>query len=322
MGYVTKEQIEAAKEMDLFTYLENYDRGELVHFGGSTYTTRTHDGLKISNGKWMWWSRGIGGRSALDYLIKVKGYRFTDAVEHILQKTGKSPPVIRKERIREEERKAFALPPKNGSNHIARAYLLKRGIDEELTDALFESEAIYESRGNHNVIFTGKDENGEARYAFFRATDGRRIMGEAAGSDKRFSFRLADRGSDTLHVFESAIDLLSFATMAKLGGKDYRKSNYISLSGVYIVARDGRYKMPVALEHFLETNRNIRNICLRLDNDRTGILAAEQIKRELQEQYEVYILPPKQGKDYNEFLQIMKGLKREINTEREDKNGR
>ncbi len=34
--------------------------------------------LKISNGKWIWWSRGIGGRSALDYLIKVKGYSFLE----------------------------------------------------------------------------------------------------------------------------------------------------------------------------------------------------------------------------------------------------
>ena len=29
----------------------------------------------------MWWSGGIGGRSALDYLIKVKEYSFLEAVE-------------------------------------------------------------------------------------------------------------------------------------------------------------------------------------------------------------------------------------------------
>ena len=69
--------------MDLLTYLKNYEPYELVHFSGNTYTTRTHDSLKISNGKWMWWSRGIGGRSALDYLIKVKDYSFLEAVENI-----------------------------------------------------------------------------------------------------------------------------------------------------------------------------------------------------------------------------------------------
>ena len=54
------------------TYLQNYEPRELVHFSGNVYCTRTHDSLKISNGKWYWHSRGIGGRSALDYLIKVK----------------------------------------------------------------------------------------------------------------------------------------------------------------------------------------------------------------------------------------------------------
>ena len=30
------------------------------------YCTAEHDSLKISNGKWYWWSRGFGGYSALD----------------------------------------------------------------------------------------------------------------------------------------------------------------------------------------------------------------------------------------------------------------
>lgn len=72
MGYVTREMIDRAKKMDLLTYLQTYEPQELVHFGGNTYCTREHDSLKISNGKWCWFSRGIGGKTALDYLIKVK----------------------------------------------------------------------------------------------------------------------------------------------------------------------------------------------------------------------------------------------------------
>ena len=37
-------------------------------------------------------------------------------------------------------------------------------------------------------------------------------MGDAAGSDKKYSFRV-NRAGSTLHVFESAIDLLSYATI-------------------------------------------------------------------------------------------------------------
>ena len=72
MPYISPEVVAKAREMDLLTYLRNYEPNELVHFGGNTYCTREHDSLKISNGKWYWFSRGIGGYTALDYLIKVK----------------------------------------------------------------------------------------------------------------------------------------------------------------------------------------------------------------------------------------------------------
>ena len=68
MPYIPPEVVEKAREMDLLTYLKSYEPQDLVHFGGNTYCTREHDSLKISNGKWCWFSRGIGGYSALDYL--------------------------------------------------------------------------------------------------------------------------------------------------------------------------------------------------------------------------------------------------------------
>ena len=74
MSYIAAEDVAKAKEMDLLTFLRNYEPQELVHVSVDTYCTREHDSLRISNGKWCWFSQGIGGRSALDYLIKVKGY--------------------------------------------------------------------------------------------------------------------------------------------------------------------------------------------------------------------------------------------------------
>ena len=46
MPYIPPEVVAKAKEMDLLTYLKNYEPGELVHFGGNTYCTRIHDSLK------------------------------------------------------------------------------------------------------------------------------------------------------------------------------------------------------------------------------------------------------------------------------------
>lgn len=58
MPYIPPEVVEKAREMDLLTYLKNYEPQELVHFGGNTYCTREHDSLKISNGKWCWFPVG------------------------------------------------------------------------------------------------------------------------------------------------------------------------------------------------------------------------------------------------------------------------
>ena len=76
MPYIPPEVVEQARQIDLLTYLQSCEPQELVRISGNNYTTRTHDSLKISNGKWMWWSQRIGGYNAFDYLVKVKGCSF------------------------------------------------------------------------------------------------------------------------------------------------------------------------------------------------------------------------------------------------------
>ena len=125
MPFIAPELIIQAKQMDLLTYLKNYEPYELVKFSGNTYCTRTHDSLKISNGKWIWWSRGIGCRSALDYLIKVKGYSFLEAVETIIGHTAIQAPVYEKPQPKEEN-KPLLLPEKCASNRVITEYLFGR----------------------------------------------------------------------------------------------------------------------------------------------------------------------------------------------------
>ena len=112
-GYTAKE-IERAREIDHLTYLRQNDPGNLVHISGGEYCTREHDSLKISNGKWMWWSRGFGGASALDYLIKVKDIPFTEAMKMILKTEAEQP--------------HFSIAPKNGK---AKRLHSKENMDEE-----------------------------------------------------------------------------------------------------------------------------------------------------------------------------------------------
>ena len=200
MPYIPPEVVVQAREMDLLTYLRTYEPQELVHFGGGTYCTREHDSLKISNGKWCWFSRGIGSD----------------------------------------------------------------------------------------------------------------FIGDANGSDKHYSFGIpAATASDTLHLFESAVDLLSYGTLQKLDGKGWRSENLLSLAGVYKPrAKIEESSLPAALVRYLSEHPRIRRVVLRLDNDTAGRIAAETIKTLLPRKYAVTvdIQPPPQGKDYNDCLCMRLGL--------------
>ena len=94
MPYVTREQIDRAKQIDLLTYLQIVEPDELVKESPRQYCTRTHNSLKLTNGLWHQWSTGIGGRSALDYLIKIRGMNFTDAVTQINERMGLARPLF------------------------------------------------------------------------------------------------------------------------------------------------------------------------------------------------------------------------------------
>lgn len=80
MPGVTAEQIARAKQIDLLSYLQACEPQELRRDSPHQYRTVSHDSLVISNGLWHWHSRGIGGATALDYLIHVREMPFVDAV--------------------------------------------------------------------------------------------------------------------------------------------------------------------------------------------------------------------------------------------------
>ncbi len=310
MPYIPPEVVAKAREMDLLTYLRNYESQELVHYGGSTYCTREHDSLKISNGKWCWFSRGIGGSSALDYLIKVKDIPFMEAVERIMGQAAVQPPVF-VSAPKQEKSKELLLPRASRCATHAVNYLAGRGIDYELIDFCIQTGRLYESEPYHNVVFIGQDRNGKARYANLRGI-GSDFIGDANGSDKHYSFGIsATAPSKTLHLFESAIDLLSYGTLLKLEGTDWRRHNLLSLAGVYKPRnRVEDSTLPVALKQYLSDYPHIRRVVLRLDNDAAGRLAARTIQTLLAKQYGLTsaIQPPPQGKDYNDFLCIRRSL--------------
>lgn len=308
MPYIAPEVVQKVKQMDLLTYLKNYEPYELVHFSGNTYTTKSHNSLKISNGKWMWWSRGIGGRSALDYLIKVRDYTFMEAVQLIAGQAAIAPPEpLPAEKPKE---RILLLPKVNRYQTNMVAYLRGRGIDTDLIEFCLKTGRVYESQYHHNVVFVGMDRTGKPRYAALRGI-GTDFIGEASGSDKNYSFSIAaEETSDTVHLFESAIDLLSYATMQKMDGENWRAEHLLSLAGVYQPAKEmEKSKVPAALTRFLGEHPEIENIALHLDNDRAGRLATQAIRTVLPGKYKTRDEPPTKGNDCNDSLCIRLGIR-------------
>ena len=318
MPYYTEKQIDQARSIDLLTYLQSFEPTVLVHVRGNTYCSSEHDSLKISYVNWMWWSRGFGCNSSLDYLIKVKGMQFMDAMK-ILTKEGTDlhdtdAKISRKPDC--DVKRKLLLPDKSETNFEVIRYLTSRGIDSDVIKACIDEGLLYESLPYHNCIFVGFDETGNAAYAFYRATTGERLMGEAAGSDKRYSFRI-DRAGSTLHVFESAIDLLSYATIMKMRTGEWRAEPMLSLGGVYAPSTNNKQtKLPIALENMTQNQTQINTIALHLDNDYAGRSATRSISEQLGNKYIVRDEPPAYGKDCNDYLQQLQRQKRKRQMER------
>ena len=69
---------------------------------------------------WMWWSRGIGGRSAVDYLMRVRDMTFIEAVSQIANDESALRKQYEKPKPRTE--RSLILPTKAENNDIAIEY--------------------------------------------------------------------------------------------------------------------------------------------------------------------------------------------------------
>jgi len=289
MPGVSHEQIDRAKHVNILDYLLKHEPDNLKRIGSAHYL-KDHDSLEISNGLWNWHSQGVGGRNVVDYLIKVRGFSFVDAVRHLTGDDVSYSFVAPKARP-PTERKPFALPPRNGGNDRLVAYLQKRGIAKPLILDCIERGSVYESAKWHNAVFVGRDNNGKARYATLRGTMGD-FKRDADGSDKRFGFVLPPKNgvSDTVVVTESPVDALSHQTLCpEFDG--WR----LSLGCTALAA----------LTNFLERHGEVKSVVVCTDNDQAGNKAAAKIA-ELPDIAVIRSFPPVGKKDWNDALMALK----------------
>jgi len=307
MPRLTDEQIIKARSIDLLDYLQTHEPGSVRKSGAGEYCLVEHDSFKMSNGKWFWWSRDFGGYNALDFLVKVRGVDFVDAVQSLTDglvlSSYKEPPTP-KAKSPPNPPKPFKLPPPNKNNDLAISYLRGRGIGKDIINRCIKLGIFYES-AKHRCVFVGKDGD-TPKFACERGiTDDWKK--DISGSSKRFSFALPPNepighGINILAVFESPTDALAHHTIHDIGQTGW-DGHRLSLGGISSAALNG----------FLERHPAITDIQLCLDADTVGKEATNRIIKELlnNKRYahlKITIAPPPIGKDYADTLQAVQQL--------------
>ena len=374
-NYVTKEQIERARNVDMVEFLERTE-GFSVKKSGNGYRCDKHDSLFITNDRrgWYWNSRDEGGNNAIAFCMKIYGQSFTEAVKSLCGdiQMEYSPKYNTKKKSSEEKIEAHRLPEQdhkeNGQRNYSNviAYLCKtRGLEYNIVNQLIYDRKLYQGIGYSGLQLVGYDSSNTPFYRFKNdiptnapeyvtielqaqkqkgekyicegfsgehileliergitkkyvnmiAVNGDGIMSRYAfcrsvsysstyrvdlpGSDKKYSFSLLGTNKNKLYVFESVIDMLSYASFYAINnGQDaWQQLTMLSLGG----------KSDVALDEFLK-NKPIAEITFCLDNDDAGKHATEQLSDKYALKGYAVSKDIPLNKDFNDDLKAFRAL--------------
>ena len=317
MAWVTKDQIERARQFPVLDYILRNEAGDYKRVGRG-YRLRADDALAVDENCWYCHKAEKGSKTALDYLVEIKGYGLVEAVCFLLnerpqERSGnaksttpskKHTPNTRPPPVTENKPKiqAISLPLRNKDNKRVIAYLQSRSIDRDSILSCIERGVLFESKYYHNAVFLGKDERGKTRFAAMRSTTAK-FMCDAEGSEKKYGFVIPAENpqSNTVAVFESPIEALSHQTLCLHGHIPTFDGWRLSLSGV----------STLGLNHFLEQNPDVTHCVVCTNNDDAGDKAMGRIK-ELEESLGITVtrsIPP-HGNDWNNSLEAVKKAER------------
>jgi len=292
--------IEQARNADIIAFLEKYNGFTFAHRGGE-YRCRQHPSLAVKSDRrsFYWHSKGIGGYGVIDYLTKVEGMAFREAVEVVTGTTPTTAPTQSDFRtVQQDKPKILVLPERKGIPLRLYDYLCnRRGIDSEIVTTLMNRDKLYEDvRGN--VVFVGYDEYLKPRFASIRGTQGDcSFRGDCAGSNKRYGFCISGF-SERLYIFESPIDAMSHASIVKADTGAWEHDSRLSLAGT----------SDTAMPFFLNQHTAVKELVFSLDNDQAGQEASYALARKYADKrYSVMIEPPVK-KDFNEDLIVLNEL--------------
>lgn len=291
----TPEQKERAKNADLIAFLGAYMGFEFKK-AGRYYQCKQHNSLIVYPDRkgFVWNSQNISGGDTIDFLRKVEGKSFPEAVETIIGETAavtyKPAPTYK------SQAGQLVLPEKaDGKYSRVFAYLSQtRKISPDVITDFIKADKLYQDKRG-NCVFVGFDEQGTAKFGSIRGTlTEKKYRGDCKNSDKRYAFHQMGTDSTRLYIFEAPIDLMSHCTLTDLayGKGAYKRQTRLALCG----------SSDTALEAFLKRHEEVKILHFRLDNDEAGQAAVAKYTAKYQALgYEVHFVFSK-GKDVNEDL--------------------
>lgn len=284
----------------------------LVRKGSRYVSLKEHDSIMIDTEKNAYWQnsqfvmgRKGGAGSIIDFAMNMRGYDLNTALRELATMYGvegnreakvpfNAPKFEKPSNEKKREKGDIELPKAANNNTAVIKYLRdKRKIKPEIIESFIGRGMLYQDVRRNCVFHTD-------RFGCVRSTGEIKFVGDLNGCDYDECFLVKpthpSKLNNTLIVTEAVIDQMS--VMSFLADKrDYQGYWYLALGGT---------NKAESIFNVLNRNPDIQTVVLCLDNDDAGRKATALVSERLKELgIKVVDFPPKAGKDWNEYIQIL-----------------
>ena len=250
MPGVTEREIAQAKQMNLYQYMQLCEPDNFKPEGPGQFRHKGHSSLSFAeNGTWTYFKTHATGRTAVDYLIKVEGVPFVEAVRQINRIQGGCIPSFQSVQaptppVQPKPPREFRLPQPDPNCYAATAYLRKRCIHPNVLSFCKQKKILYQtSIKNHpNCVFVGRDGEGQAKGGSLRGCGAQQFRRDIPGSRKIYPFYIeatAETDKDYLafRQMEAMIVEKELFLNPRLGREDIVKATGIGRNTIAPIIR-------------------------------------------------------------------------------------